>query len=230
MSSSSIITHPSFKNTPFQLFYMDELLLILLQKGAHLNPVRITTAELGNLLGMSQQNASYRLARLEKSGQIEKRKGKLILTNSTIAALKSLHLQLKDAFEPKPISVCGRIESGLGEGKYYLSFSEYTKQIEEKLGFLPYPGTLNIKLDEESAAKKSLFVKSSEPILILGFEKDGRTFGDLFLYKCRTNQIECALLIPSRTHHPVEIIEIISASNLKEKLGKKDGDELEILF
>ena len=38
--------------------------------------------------------------------------------------------------------------SGKAEGRFYPSKRKYAEQFSENLGFLPYPGTLNVKLDE----------------------------------------------------------------------------------
>jgi riboflavin kinase len=40
--------------------------------------------------------------------------------------------------------------------------------------------------------------------------------------------VEGAVIIPLRTHHPPNVIEIISPKNLKEALKKKDGDLVRI--
>ncbi|MEW6528328.1 MAG: DUF120 domain-containing protein [Candidatus Micrarchaeota archaeon] len=127
-------------------------------------------------------------------------------------------------------TILGTIVSGFGEGKYYMAFSEYKKQIKEKLGFNPYEGTLNIRLLPEETTKKTYYLKNSEPIIIKGFKRGKRTFGDLFTYPCTINKIKCALVIPLRTRHPFEIIEIISTVNLKNKLMKKDKDKIKINF
>lgn len=207
---------------------MDEILLLLARKNAHFSPVHLTTLDVGNMLGMSQQNASRRLLLLEKAGLIERTKSGITLTKKGANEVYSLYVELKNAFEKKAIYLSGIIVSGSGEGRYYLSFKEYKNQIKEKFGFLPYEGTLNIRLSSEDMAKKMLFLKSSEPVLISGFKKEGRTFGDLFAYPCTVENIACVFIIPMRTHHPPEIIEIISARNLKKQLGKKDGESIKI--
>ena len=43
----------------------------------------------------------------------------------------------------------GIVTSGLGEGYFFMSMEHYKKEIKEKLGFEAYPGTLNLKIDEE---------------------------------------------------------------------------------
>lgn len=209
---------------------MDEMLVLLLRKCAHAKPVRITTTELGRMLGMSQQNASRRLAELEKEGFVLRGKDGLSITKRGLEDAYSVYATLKGAFEKASVRVSGKIVSGLGEGKYYMSFPQYKKQITDSFGFAPYEGTLNVKLSAAESAKKAHRLKDSEPTTIYGFKKGERTFGDLFAYACTVDGVNGALVVPLRTHHPSEIIEIVSAANLKKQLGKKDGDEVEIKF
>lgn len=207
---------------------MDEILLLLARKNAILLPVRITTRELGKMLGMSQQNTSRRLSILENRGLISRSREGISLTKSGAAEVHSLYSDLKSAFEKKPLSLTGAIVAGSSEGRYYISLPEYRKQIQEKFGFAPYSGTLNLLLPPSEAAAKAAFIRRNEPIIISGFRKEGRTFGDLFTFACKVNGKKCALVIPSRTHHPTEIIEIVAPMNLRKALGKKDGDEVKI--
>ncbi len=209
---------------------MDELIFFLLKKRAHLQPVRITTCELGKILGMSQQNASKKLLDFEKGGTVERTKQGVFVTKKGVEGAYAAYSELKNVFEKEAVEIAGTVISGLGEGKYYMSFPEYKKQIREKLGFQPHEGTLNMKLPPAENDKKANFLKNSEPVIIKGFRKGERTFGDLFAYPCAIGKAKCALIIPLRTHHPSEIVEIISPSNLKKTLGKKDGDEIKIEF
>lgn len=209
---------------------MDETLLLLLKKNAHLAPLRITTSEIGKMLGMSQQNASRKIRILEESGLAARTREGISLTKKGMEEAYGFYSELKGVFERETVSISGTIIPGLGEGKYYMSFPEYRKQMREKLGFEPYAGTLNIKLSPSEAAKKSNFLKNSGPIIIGGFKKRGRTFGNLFAYPCKIGKFDCVLVVPLRTHHPAEVIEIVSPANLKRALGKNDGDEVKIEF
>ncbi|MBI5051325.1 DUF120 domain-containing protein, partial [Candidatus Micrarchaeota archaeon] len=67
------------------------------------------------------------------------------------------------------------------------------------------------------------------PIIIPGFKEGERNFGDLFAYKCRIDsKIEGAVIIPVRTHHGIEILEIIAPVELRKSLNKKTGDEVSV--
>jgi len=205
---------------------MDELLLFLLKKGAHRSACRLTTSEIASATGMSQQNASRRLLIMEREGVVKRGKGGISIDDKGMAELGELRAMLDNMFSPG-LSISGKIAKGLGEGKFYLSHSGYRKQMKEKLGFDPYPGTLNIRLDGAQADKRRRLLQL-EPIVISGFEKRGRMFGDLFAYKADIGGIRCALIVPLRTHHGPETIEIVAGENLRTALKKKDGQKVTV--
>jgi riboflavin kinase len=204
---------------------MDEILLLLLRKGAHKMPLRLTTGEIGTDAGMSQQNASSRIIQLEKEGLIERRKDGILLTKKGYDSLAFGYATLRNAFEGGKLEFEGRIVKGLGEGGYYVSMKGYSRQMKERLGFAPYPGTLNLKLDEKGMIRRQQML-NTEPVIISGFKDEKRTYGDLFAYRCRIENEECAVIVPIRTHHGPEIIELVCPFNVKKKLGKKDGDKV----
>ena len=45
--------------------------------------------------------------------------------------------------------ITGKIVSGAGEGAYFTQIDWVSRQCSEKLGFIPYPGTLNLDIAEE---------------------------------------------------------------------------------
>lgn len=206
---------------------MDEILLLLLRRGAHLKPFRITTSEIGAQTGMSQQNASRKLLALEEEGYVERGKDGIRLAKKAYDELAADYVVLKSVFEGKKLEIEGRISKGLGEGGFYVSMEGYRRQIKEKLGFEPFPGTLNIVVDD---AWKKQSLLQLEPVIISGFRDHDRTYGDLFAYPCRLGTHECAIIVPLRTHHGPEIIELISPLNIKKELHKKDGDRIRVLI
>lgn len=208
---------------------MDELILALLKHGAYIRPVRITTTELGKMLGMSQQNASHRLCQLEKEGMVERKNNTLELTKKAKDEIVVVYAELRTVLNGEKLELSGRITAGLGEGRYYLSLDGYKKQIKELFGFNPFPGTLNIELDDKEVWKKQ-HVLRMEPMVISGFKDKNRTYGDLFAYRCEIEEEKCLLVVPIRTHHGPKIIEIISQLDLKKALNRKDGDKIKVRF
>lgn len=208
---------------------MDEMLLVLLRRGAHRTPIRITTSSLGAESGMSQQNASRKLLLLEKEGYVGRNKEGIRLTKKGCESLAADYASLRKAFEGERLEIGGTIVKGLGEGKYYLSLEGYRKAVRQKLGFRPFPGTLNVKMDEDDRWKKQQIIQM-EPVIIPGFRDRKRTYGDLFSYRCRLGEEECAVVVPMRTHHGPDIIEVIAPVDLKKALGKKDGDRVKVVL
>jgi riboflavin kinase len=125
------------------------------------------------------------------------------------------------------IKLKGRIFSGSGEAAEFIKLSWVKAQIIEKLGFIPYNGTLNVKLNEESLTLKRRFLKKAKPIQILppkGF-CSGTCFRAVFMDK-----LECAIVIPDVDGYPEDVIEIIAPINLREKFQLKDGDTAKVVI
>ncbi len=128
----------------------------------------------------------------------------------------------------KKIVLEGFVFSGSGEGAYYISLPKYFKQIEEKLGFKPYPGTLNIKLNEESLKNRAL-IEKLKGIKIEGFKEGEKIFGAGKCFPAIINgKIEGAMIIPEKTRYNSSVIELISEKYLRKELNIKDGDIIKI--
>jgi len=201
---------------------MDKVLIFLLKKGGNKKSVRMTTAELGRAIGMSQQNASRRLKLLEEEELIGRKDG-IRITPAGMKEIEEHYDLLGKALKGDGIRFTGKIVDGLGKGKYYISLPGYKNEIKSKLGFIPYAGTLNVKLRNVKTRNDIL---KEEPIVINGFRTKERTFGDLFLYPCKVDGKEAALVFPLRSNHPHDIVEIIAAENLRKALGKTVEVEL----
>jgi riboflavin kinase len=116
----------------------------------------------------------------------------------------------------------GKVSSGLGQAQYFLSREGYRCQFKERLGFVPFPGTLNVLLDEP-------FPTEVQPIEIEGFSEEGKSFGKCKCYRIKLGGIQAAVIRPVKSRYPPEIIEIIAPAKLRD-LGLKDGDTVEIML
>ena len=184
---------------------------------------KMTSVELGTLLEVSQQTASRWLRALEKQSLIRREEKKITIEKAGMHLLKDLYADLEEIFREQK-SVYGKLFSGLGEGKYYVSKHGYREQLVQKLGFSPYPGTLNLYLSFGENKKLETIMGEKEYIHLKGFRNENRTFGDVKCYRVLVeNKIEGALLKPFRTHHMPNVAEIISHEFLRKKLGITDG-------
>jgi riboflavin kinase len=206
----------------------------LAELGAYSGELSITTADLARSLNASQQTASRRLIELQTLGLIRRTRGvhgeAIRVTAKGSEELNRMHLRLKAIFELKPREVIleGTLFSGIGEGAWYVGQSGYRRQFAEKLGFDPFPGTLNLRLRREYEDERRL-LETLPPIEIEGFRDGERTFGPVICHKAKINGAEDGALISAvRTHYGGDVIELIAPSNLRAKLELKDGDIVKV--
>ena len=209
----------------------------LLQRGAHYNFIVITTSDLGKDIKRSQQAASRHLLDLENAGYIERlRKGqtfRIKITNRGYSEIERLYSTLKSAIESIPFSIDfeGTVVSGMGEGAYYMSLEGYRKQFKDKLGFEPYPGTLNVKLIDQIFMNARREIGRYPSVFINGFSDNMRTYGWVKCYKANINKgavNNAAALVLERTHYDDSMLEIIAPICLKEAIGIQNGDRISI--
>ncbi len=206
---------------------MDELILLLAEKGALDEPVHLTTRNLGKSLSMSQQNASIRLRKLIQEGSVASGEKGIRITQKGRKELTRLYSRLSSIFQKNKFVFTGRVVSGSDEGKYYVSLSPYKNRMKEALGFTPFPGTLNIEMDE-SQIEHRIALREHHPIMIKGFRQGGRSFGPVELYPCSIGGYEGALIFPFRSHHGLRVLEIISPYDLAKKLDITKGSKIKV--
>ena len=122
------------------------------------------------------------------------------------------------------IDVKGKVSSGSGTGKFFTSLSWVKSQVREKFGFEPYPGTLNILLEPQDAEKVSYIKIRCKDFIE---PKEGYKRG-MILKALINGSIEGAIVIPEVEGYKKNILEVIAPFYLREVLGLKDGDELEV--
>lgn len=215
----------------------DDLICLrfLASLGGLKSSINISTQALGEQLGISQQTASRRVLSLEKEGLITKNiesSGQSIL----ISSLGEEYLRREFAEYSKIFStddekyiLKGSVVSGVGEGRYYMSIPHYQEMFTNLCGFTPYPGTLNVRLNQQSLQLRSR-VESRDWMIVPGFKDEHRQFGDARCLLCSISDVPCAIVAPLRTHHPTDIVEIISGERLREKLNLTDGTPVDVII
>ncbi len=207
----------------------------LLSKGARHNFVQLTSSSLGRSIQKSQQAASKYLVELESDGFIERfMKGRKVfvrITNKGYAELVKLHSLLGSSLGtlPSSIELKGKIISGMGEGAYYMSLKGYTKQFKSKIGYVPFPGTLNVKLYQKEHVEAIQQLDDLDGQKINSFSDGKRTFGWVKCFTATLNRtINCQLIRLERTHYDNSIIELISKNNICKTADLKIGSQISI--
>ncbi len=206
-------------------------LLSLAKHGCCEKMVDISSSQLAGELKTSQQTASRRIKELESEGYVSREllpKGqKIRITPKGTAVLRQLHSDLDKVFEmaePSAYSISGEVISGIGEGSYYMKIPGYKKQFVQKLGFGPYPGTLNLKLKSGEDVKLRQALQDFEGIAIEGFTYNRRTFGPAKCFRASIEGVEGAVVIPARSHHGFNSLEVIAPEKIRDAAKLKDGD------
>jgi riboflavin kinase len=117
----------------------------------------------------------------------------------------------------------GKIISGKGDGAKFTRLAWARTQMEEKLGFPVFPGTLNVRLTADSVKMRGL-LKKRNGVEIL--PASGYCRGRLF--KAILNGVECAVIVPEVVGYPENIVEVVAPVNLREKLCLLDGSPVEV--
>jgi riboflavin kinase len=211
-------------------------LLKLAEMGANRRVTKVSTEYLADKLGTSQQTASRNLIELERICWIKRNithDGCLIKIESAgIIELQKLYSNLRILMEnsyPPSITLEGTVFNGVGEGAYYITKDYYRKQFQKKLGFDPYPGTLNLRLTSDYDNKTRTELEAYPAIEIEGFKNEDRTFGFVKCYPVMIdNKVKGALITALRTHYDVSVLEIIAPVCLRKHLGLKDGNKVKI--
>lgn len=208
-------------------------LLIEIAKKTGLNSkAKVTTIAFAKELNISQQSTSRRLKEIEDSGLINREsstEGIIVeLTKKGRDKIKEIYEDLRTLIKAKE-EISGELVTGLGEGKYYVSKSQYKNQFKKLLGIEPYPGTLNLQVKIKDIRT---FLMNKECVNIKGFEGKERSYGNISAYPIGVFKEKsdfgkkAAIIIPERTNHPEDVVEIIADFYIRGDFKLSDNDKL----
>ncbi|MFQ3283338.1 MAG: riboflavin kinase [Natronomonas sp.] len=218
----------------------DELatLKLVALEGALGGRTTVTCSELAARLDASNQTASRRLQRLEDAEYLTREvtgDGQVVsITDEGERALQREYADYRRLFEGDAnVTLRGTVTSGMGEGRHYISLPGYMRQFRERLGYEPFPGTLNVELSDDSARMRAR-MDALDPVDIDGWADDERTYGPAFCWPATVETAgseryeEAHVIAPERTHHDADQLEVIAPEKLRETLPIDDDDTLEV--
>lgn len=131
--------------------------------------------------------------------------------------------------EKKDKVIKGRVFSGLGRGAYFTQLDWVKQQCLEKLGFIPFAGTLNIRVNEGYLDLVQR-VKAEADIDVVPPSPD---FCPANAIPISIGNIKAAIIVPHAEEfteevHSTEVIEVIAPVEVKKALDLEDGDEVVI--
>ncbi len=113
----------------------------------------------------------------------------------------------------------GKVVTGKGDGKKYIQLPWVRYQFERKLGYVPFFGTLNIRLNKKSVWKKR---ELKPPKALTICPAEGYCVG--LVFPANICGLECAILLPQVEGYSEDLLEVIAPVCLREALSVKDGD------
>ena len=126
------------------------------------------------------------------------------------------------------LEITGKIIGGAGEGAYFTQIGWVQQQCFEKLGFKPYPGTLNLEISGEFLP----VIESLDQKTAIELISPDPKFCNAKVFQVSLGDISGAIILPEEKVriHPKNIIEIIAPLNLKAALNVDDGDSLKVII
>lgn len=152
----------------------------------------------------------------------------IIPTNKYVAStLQNLVVpRLKE--EPCKREYHGTVFSGRGEGSFYVSI--YAREFRRVLGFTPYPGTLNVKLDDDIVDEFNRCLERIPKHVIEPPRIEGAKLARVYAYPVRINGYSAWIVRPEITVYSRDVVEIIADKYLRKFFGLEDGDRVSLSF
>jgi riboflavin kinase, archaea type len=130
------------------------------------------------------------------------------------AVMKSLSIELE-----------GRLCTGLGEGASFTQLDWVAREFREKLGFAPYPGTLNLVLTGSTwMVARSLLHKAAGIAIV---PPNGFCAAKCFSVLIN-DRIEGAAVLPEVGGYPRDKFEILAPVGVRQELNLVDGDPVRL--
>ena len=124
------------------------------------------------------------------------------------------------------MKIDGEVTTGLGKAAYFLSQEFYTKEFKKNLGFIPYPGTLNVIVSDEYLDEINEIKNNCENLI-----KPDEGFGAVKYIEATLNdKVKGAIVFPAKTTHEENYLEFIAENKLRDELNLKDEDIVSLEF
>jgi riboflavin kinase len=125
------------------------------------------------------------------------------------------------------LNFVGVVTSGLQKAGMFMKKDTYRQQYQEKLGFIRYNGTLNVKLKND--VEINLKEKFNDKLKII---KGNENLGDVYFLEAEIYTLnkevseKGAILFPTKTVHKIDTIEFVAKNRLREKMNLKDNTQV----
>ena len=130
------------------------------------------------------------------------------------------------------ITLRATLVSGLGEGAFFIAIDWVRVGIERLVGFAPYPGTLNLRLDDDEARRTWQTIRNGPALALVPPPPEscgGRLIGVVLASNTGAlPDIPAAVVIPDATRHGDDVLEVVAPVHVRRQLGLGDGDHVTV--
>ncbi|MEE8515597.1 MAG: DUF120 domain-containing protein [Alphaproteobacteria bacterium] len=119
-------------------------------------------------------------------------------------------------------ALTGKLVSGLGEGAGFTRTEWARRQFVELLGIDPYPGTLNLLVEDEDDFETWRAIRKQAGLTVA--PPDPSWCNGTCYPATIGGAIKGAIVVPEIADYPTDKIEIIAEVELRRALGLADGD------
>ena len=128
----------------------------------------------------------------------------------------------------------GVIFSDLGQASSFMALDWVQELLKERLGYHPFPATLNVRPKDTEDARVWRSVQSDHAGTLLTTATEGHCGAKLYRVEIYQDAIGAkvggAILLPEVDDYPKDKIEIVAPVRLKDHFRVHDGDQLTVEF
>ena len=124
------------------------------------------------------------------------------------------------------MKLTGIVASGIGQGAKFLALEWVHHQLRQHLALTPFPGTLNLHVAPRD--REALFLQRKQFLQITDpASPDCPGYLRRVTLRANGRSAGAYLILPEQSHY-TDVLEFISAVNLRQQLALNDGDSVEV--
>lgn len=124
----------------------------------------------------------------------------------------------------KDEQLIGRLATGIGMGTSFTQLPWAKEQFVERVGVDPFPGTINVIIDDPESMPVWVRLKQTDGIRMEN-PNDGPQDCDAKCWLVSINgKIDGAIVFPLVPDYPIAQVEVIAPVGVRDALGIEDGD------
>lgn len=121
-------------------------------------------------------------------------------------------------------SLQGMVVSGVGQGARFMALEWVRRAVRDAVGFDPYPGTLNVRLADSETVGRWRGIRDRAPLILSPPAAD--VCGGRLVPIVVASDVPAAVVVPDITRYGEDVLEVVAAVHLRNRLGLRDGDRV----